>query len=202
MGALLISQDVAHLSASIYASNNLHNVDHMDTMSYLDRTIALVEAQIALLTAASRAIAHLPGPVADVGLGNGRTYDHLRELLPDRRIFAFDKALKAATASVPPADDLILGDIRETIPYVLSRMGEPAVLIHCDIATGDPTSNLARSDWLPDLLSTIAADDALVLSTLPLQSDRFSEVDQADLNIAVRTNHIGLLRIYKHHPQL
>ena len=31
------------------------------------------------------------GPVIELGLGNGRTYDHLRERLPGRRIIAFDR---------------------------------------------------------------------------------------------------------------
>ena len=38
----------------------------------------------------------MEGPVLELGLGNGRTFDHLRERLPGRRIVAFDRALSGA----------------------------------------------------------------------------------------------------------
>lgn len=153
-------------------------------MSLLDRSIALVAAQIAVLTAAAEAVRDVPGPVVDVGLGNGRTYDHLRAALPDRDIFAFDLSLKAATASVPPPHKLILGDLRETAPYVLGRMGARAVLIHCDIASGDQTANLARGSWLPGCLAAFAAPGALVACRLPLEDEMFQPVDARSIGLS------------------
>ncbi|MGH6887075.1 MAG: class I SAM-dependent methyltransferase, partial [Geminicoccales bacterium] len=49
-------------------------------MSRLDSFIRRLEAQRACLDLAAARIADLPGPVLELGLGNGRTYDHLREL--------------------------------------------------------------------------------------------------------------------------
>ena len=39
-------------------------------------------------------IKDVPGDVLEMGLGNGRTYDHLRELIKDRRIFVMDRAMR------------------------------------------------------------------------------------------------------------
>ena len=54
-------------------------------MSRLDSFIRRLEAQRACLALAAGRIGGLPGPVLELGLGNGRTYDHLRELLPGAR---------------------------------------------------------------------------------------------------------------------
>ena len=52
-------------------------------MSRLDSFIRRMQAQRDCLNAAARMIADVPGSVFDLGLGNGRTFDHLRETLPD-----------------------------------------------------------------------------------------------------------------------
>ena len=67
-------------------------------MSRLDSVIRRLAAQRACLEAAARLIAELPGPVLEVGLGNGRTFDHLREILPGREIFALDRRIAAHLA--------------------------------------------------------------------------------------------------------
>jgi hypothetical protein len=53
-------------------------------MSRLDSFIRRLEAQRACLGYAAAQIRAIAGPVLELGLGNGRTYDHLRELLPER----------------------------------------------------------------------------------------------------------------------
>ncbi len=52
-------------------------------------------AQRDCLALAARLVADVPGPVLELGLGNGRTYDHLREILPGREIFVFDRRVAA-----------------------------------------------------------------------------------------------------------
>jgi hypothetical protein len=54
-------------------------------MSRLDSLIRRIRAQRACLNRAADLIKGVPGPVLELGLGNGRTYDHLRELMPDGR---------------------------------------------------------------------------------------------------------------------
>ncbi|MGB1448128.1 MAG: class I SAM-dependent methyltransferase, partial [Arenicellales bacterium] len=53
-------------------------------MSRLDSMIRRLEAQRACLAAATESVRELPGAFLELGLGNGRTYDHLRELAPKR----------------------------------------------------------------------------------------------------------------------
>ena len=47
-------------------------------MSRLDSFIARMQAQRDCLNYLKPVIAAVPGPILEVGLGNGRTYDHLR----------------------------------------------------------------------------------------------------------------------------
>ena len=84
-------------------------------MSRLDSFIRRLQAQQACLELAIARIAELPGPVLELGLGNGRTYDHLRELLPGREIFVFEREVRAHPADRPDRHHLFLGDFRETL---------------------------------------------------------------------------------------
>ena len=88
------------------------------------------------------------GPVLELGLGNGRTYDHLRARLPGRRIIAFDRALAAHKSSIPPESDLVLGEIRETAERFATA---EAALVHVDIGTGYEDKDARTLEWLPQL---------------------------------------------------
>ena len=57
-------------------------------MSRLDSFIRRALAQRECLANAARRITDIEGPVIELGLGNGRTYDHLRRILPEREIAA------------------------------------------------------------------------------------------------------------------
>src|SRR5262249_56842614 len=98
--------------------------------------IRRLEAQRACLDCVAAAVRDRPGPVFEVGLGNGRTYDHLRDRLPGRAIHAFDRQLAAHPDCVPPDGMLLLGDIPETVPDAAARLG-PAALIHSDLGSGE-----------------------------------------------------------------
>ena len=93
-------------------------------MSRLDSFIRRLEAQRACLDRAAELIARLDGAVLELGLGNGRTYDHLRELFPGRDIYVCERQVAAHPDCVPPADRLLLGDMRETLP--VARVRSPA----------------------------------------------------------------------------
>ena len=56
-------------------------------MSRLDSVLRRLNAQRDGLNWATAATAGLAGDALEVGLGNGRTYDHLKELMPERRIW-------------------------------------------------------------------------------------------------------------------
>ncbi len=137
-------------------------------MSRLDSAIRRLEAQRACLNRAAGLVADLPGPVLELGLGNGRTYDHLRTLMPGRRIVVFERKAMAHPDSMPPSDDLIEGDFRETIPGALALIGAPAALIHADIGSGERAATAALARWLGPLLAPLAAAGAVIVSDQPL----------------------------------
>ncbi len=80
-------------------------------MSRLESFIRRMEAQRACIDFAARAGNTPQGPIFELGLGNGRTYDHLRERFPGRDIFVFERNVNAHAASMPDAEHLIVGDI-------------------------------------------------------------------------------------------
>jgi len=105
------------------------------------------------------------GPILELGLGNGRTYDHLRARLPGRRIIAFDRALAAHKSSIPPEGDLVLGEIRETAEQFAK--GE-AALVHVDIGTGYEDKDARTLEWLPQLMVRLLKAGGIAVSGLPL----------------------------------
>ncbi len=133
-------------------------------MSRLDSFIRRLQAQRACLDLAAAAVRGLPGPVLELGLGNGRTYDHLRELLPAHEIFVFERQLAAHPACVPDAAHLILGDIRTTLPAAGEWLPGPATLAHSDIGSGDAARNATLAAWLAASLPALLAPGAWVVA--------------------------------------
>jgi hypothetical protein len=125
-----------------------------------------MQAQRLLIDLAVLEIAGLEGPVLEFGLGNGRTYHHLREKLPGRRIIAFDIKVTAHQDSVPPPDNLVLGDIRDTAPRYI---GCDAALIHLDIGTGIDELDAETQGWLAPLVPRLLAPGGLAISGLALE---------------------------------
>ncbi len=81
-------------------------------MSRLDSFIRRMTSQKILLEHLVDKVNAVEGPVLELGLGNGRTFDHLREIYPDKEIFVFDFAMNCHPSCAPDADHMILGDIR------------------------------------------------------------------------------------------
>jgi hypothetical protein len=145
-------------------------------MSRLDSFIRRLTAQRACLDHAVRLIADLPGPVLEVGLGNGRTYDHLRERLPNREIFVFDRQVAAHPDCIPPADHLLLGDFRETLKTMRPRLGEGAALIHADIGSGDEVANARLAAELAPLLVRLLTRRGILLGDQAMAIDGLVEL--------------------------
>ena len=133
-------------------------------MSRLDSFIRRIQAQRACLNRAAELIKHVPGPVLELGLGNGRTYDHLRELMPERDIYVFDRQLAAHADSIPPREFLILGDGRETLPMMWNKIPHSAALAHFDIGTGDFRENQRLAAELVRLMAPLMRGNAVVVS--------------------------------------
>ena len=133
-------------------------------MSRLDSFLRRIIAQRDCLNSAAELISGIKGPVIELGLGNGRTYDHLREILPEREIFVFDRRIAAHPDCVPDAAHMILGDIRETLPNARERVPAPAALAHCDIGTGDAAANAEIAAFVGRHLVALLAPGAAIVS--------------------------------------
>src|SRR5258708_3787983 len=112
-------------------------------MSRLDSFIRRLEAQRACLNLAATLIDGLDGVVLELGLGNGRTYDHLRELSPRRDIYVCEWQVAAHPDCIPPAERLLLGDMRETLPQAQPVLGDCVALAHLDAGSGEVVANRA-----------------------------------------------------------
>jgi hypothetical protein len=142
-------------------------------MSRLDSFIARMQAQRDCLNYLKPNVDALAGPILEVGLGNGRTYDHLRTLFPGRDIYVFERKVAAHPDCIPPDARLFLGDADRTIPAAEQRLGATAALIHTDLGTGDRAANAALGRWLGPALDRLAASGGYVLANQPLEVARW-----------------------------
>jgi hypothetical protein len=146
--------------------------------SRLDFMIGRLINQRNLLAEAARLIAGRPGCVFELGLGSGRTFDHLRKLLPEREIYAFDRAISAHPTCIPDGDHIILGDIRETLRFCGPRISGRPVFINIDLGSGDPTQDLITRAWLAPLIAEWAGPGTIILTDRPLDG-AFQELRRA-----------------------
>ncbi|WGD29781.1 class I SAM-dependent methyltransferase [Ancylobacter sp. WKF20] len=145
-------------------------------LSRLEKTLFRLEAQHACLGYAFDAIATLPGPVVEFGLGLGRTFDHLRRHLPDREIYVFDRVNKAYSDCQPDPAHLILGEIEETLPPLALRLAGRVVLANADLGSFDRESNRAVAAMSARLLPPLIAPGGFIMSDLPLELPGFETV--------------------------
>lgn len=136
-------------------------------MSRLDSFIRRLQAQRTCLNWAAAQVDGRLGPVLELGLGNGRTYDHLRQLLPEREIFVFEREVNAHPDCRPDVDHLFLGDVRSTLLAARADLPAPAVLAHSDLGTGDARLNARLAEAIARELPALLAEDALVLTDQP-----------------------------------
>ena len=106
-------------------------------MSRLDSAIRRLTSQKIALEWAARKATRMNGIILELGLGNGRTYDHLREILPNREIYVFEREIAAHPDCIPEENFQFLGDFRDSLPRAKKRLGANSVLAHLDIGTGE-----------------------------------------------------------------
>lgn len=137
-------------------------------MTRLDSAIDRLRAQRDCLKMAAERIDDVAGVVLELGLGNGRTYDHLRALLPEREIFVFERELAAHPDCVPPRERLLLGDLSDTLPRALERIGRAAALVHADIGCGVAAIDRRLAALLARHLPALTAAGGVVVCDQPL----------------------------------
>ncbi|WP_119274137.1 class I SAM-dependent methyltransferase [Taklimakanibacter deserti] len=139
-----------------------------DRYSRLERLLFRLEAQHQCLNWAFREIKDRPGVVFELGLGHGRTYDHLRRHLPEREIFVFDREVDCFPDCTPDADHLMLGKFSDTLPQARARFAGQAILVNSDAGTYDDGYNREVAALVSASLPDLLAPGAIVLSDLPL----------------------------------
>ncbi|WP_207061496.1 class I SAM-dependent methyltransferase [Motiliproteus sp. SC1-56] len=137
-------------------------------MTRLESAIRRLQAQRLCLDWAAGASAGREGLVLELGLGNGRTYDHLRARLPDREIYVFERQLAAHPDSLPDRDHLLFGDLYATLPGAAETLGGKAILVHADIGSGDRETTGALAAFVADQLPALMRPGALLVSDQPI----------------------------------
>lgn len=135
--------------------------------SRLDSVIRRLSAQRDGLAWASAEIAAIKGDVLEIGLGNGRSYDHLRHLMPERRIWVIDRQLACHPACVPPKADFLQGDADAMLSELAQRKA-PIALAHYDLGTGHDARDHEIAAALSKLIAPLMVSGGVILSDQPL----------------------------------
>lgn len=144
-------------------------------MSRLDIFIDRMVSQRACLEHAAELVRDIPGPVFELGLGNGRTYHHMREILSDRDIFVFERAVASHPDSTPPESHLFLGDVRETLPAARDRFAPGACLVHADLGGHNLEKNDAFARMISPLVEPLLAPGGVMVSSDRMYFDKLQE---------------------------
>lgn len=137
-------------------------------LTRLDKLYYRIQAQHICLEWAIAEVAEMDGVVFELGLGHGRTYDHLRTHMAERDIYVFDREIDCIADCTPPDDRLVLGDIGDTLREAGSRFARGVKLVHADMGTYDEARNREMTARLGALLPPVLAPGAIVLSDLPI----------------------------------
>jgi hypothetical protein len=124
-------------------------------------------AQIDGLNWAATQIKDVEGDVLELGLGNGRTYDHLREQMGTRRIWVIDRRLKPHPSCVPPEEDFLLGEA-DAMLVKLAEQGAKMALAHYDFGFGVKHLDVEEGGRLSPLIAPLMMPGALLVSQQPL----------------------------------
>lgn len=142
-------------------------------MSKLDSFIRRLSTQIQCLNWASQQVCGIKGDILELGLGNGRTYDHLKLLFPKRKCFVaeVDETCIRQHSDIP-RDNIILGDLRTTLPQL-----NPGVfaLIHCDIGGWDDTESEPTMRSIDQVLVNLLVQEGILVSSLPILYSTLAE---------------------------
>lgn len=136
-------------------------------MSRLESMRRRLSAQIDGLNWAAEAISDVEGDVLELGLGNGRTYDHLRERLPGRRIWVIDRLLQCHPSCEPPQADFLMGEAEPMLAELAAR-GVKVALAHYDLGRGIKADDIAEGAAMSPLIGALMVPGGLVVSQQPL----------------------------------
>ena len=133
-------------------------------MSRLDSAIRRLTSQKIALEWAARKVTRLDGIILEIGLGNGRTYDHLRGILPNRDIYVFERKIAAHPDCIPEENFLFLGDFRDSLPLANKRLGASSILAHLDIGTGEKTTSQKLAGQIGPMVLGLMKRESIIVS--------------------------------------
>ena len=136
-------------------------------MSRLESMMRRLTAQKLGLEWAANQTSGLNGDALEIGLGNGRTYDHMREILPDRRIWVIDRILQCHHSCTPPAENFLQGEAQGMLAR-LKADGRKIVFAHYDCGIGVKQKDVAEAAMLSPLIADIMAPKGIIVSGQPL----------------------------------
>lgn len=136
-------------------------------MSRLDSMLRRLTAQRDGLNWAGEQVSWLVGDALDLGNGNGRTYDHLRQILPGRRIWVIDRVLQCHPSCTPPAADFLQGEAEPMLQKLVDA-GARIAMAHYDFGFGIKESDVAEAARLSPLIARIMLPGGLIVSGQPL----------------------------------
>ncbi len=146
-------------------------------MSRLESMRRRLEAQIDGLNWAAETIRDVAGDVLEMGLGNGRTYDHLRQELPNRRIWVIDRVLQPHPSCVPPEENFLQGEADAMLAELAER-GTRMALAHYDFGFGVKEKDVEEGAKLSPLIAPLMVPGGLIVSQQPLTG--FTQVSGPD----------------------
>ncbi|WP_027244754.1 class I SAM-dependent methyltransferase [Leisingera daeponensis] len=136
-------------------------------MSRLDSMLRRLTAQRDGLNWAADQINRIEGDVLDMGLGNGRTYDHLRAILPARRIWVIDRVLQCHPSCIPPEQDFLQGEAKPMLER-LAGEGRRIALAHYDFGFGVKEKDVAEAAALSPAIARVMVPGGMIVSGQPL----------------------------------
>jgi len=145
-------------------------------MSRLDLFIDRMVSQRACLDFAINDTAAMTGPVFELGLGNGRTYHHMNERISGRDIYVFERAIASHPDSTPPENLTILGDVNETLPQTLVKMGPVASLIHADLGGHNRAKNDIFARKVSPLVEPMLAPGGVMVASDRMYFENLTEL--------------------------
>jgi len=146
-------------------------------MSRLDSAIRRLTSQKIALEWAAHKIARLDGIILELGLGNGRTYDHLRSILPNRDIYVFEREIAAHPDCIPEENFQFLGDFRDSLPRAKKRLGANSVLAHLDIGTGEKQASQQLAEQIGPLVLGLMKRESIIVSDQELTTWSYMRID-------------------------
>ncbi len=136
-------------------------------MSRLESMMRRLSAQKIGLEWAIEATKDIAGDALEIGLGNGRSYDHLREKVTNRRVWVIDRQLQCHPSCVPPKEDFLQGEAEDMFAEMKKR-GMQISLAHYDFGIGVTERDEAEAARLSPMIKAVMAPDAIILSCQPL----------------------------------